>query len=105
MQKKTKKEIAQHWTEELMRLAYSLNQLNGSTNMFLQKAHTKLCLQVDESGKIPVKNIIKLFAVNKDDRRRVEKALESSGLPYGKIETVSPSKFEYEDFFLIYTKI
>lgn len=38
-----------------MRLAYSTTQFNGSSTMFLQKAHTKLCLQVDKSGKIPVK--------------------------------------------------
>lgn len=47
--------LLQHWSDGLMRLAYSLVQLNGSTNMFLKKAHTKLCLQIDKSGKIPVK--------------------------------------------------
>lgn len=45
----------QHWTEELMKLAYSLFQLNGSATNFLQKAHTKLCMQVDKLGKISVK--------------------------------------------------
>lgn len=45
----------QHWTEELMKLAYSFMQLNGSTTNFLQKAHTRLCLQVDKTGKIGVK--------------------------------------------------
>lgn len=45
----------QHWTEELMHLAYSSNQLNGSSTTFLQKAHTRLCVQVDKSSKIPVK--------------------------------------------------
>lgn len=47
--------ILQHWSEELMKLAYNLTQLNGSCTAFLQKAHTKLCLQVDKTGKIPVK--------------------------------------------------
>lgn len=45
----------QAWTDELMKLAYNLTQLNGSAAMFLQKAHTKLCLQVDKTGKIPIK--------------------------------------------------
>lgn len=45
----------QHWTDILIRLAYNLRQLNGSATWFLQKAHTKLCLQVDKTGKIPVK--------------------------------------------------
>ena len=45
----------QTWTDELMRLAYNLTQLNGSATMFLQKVHQKLCLQKDKTGKIPVK--------------------------------------------------
>lgn len=53
----TKKEIAQQWTEELLKLAYSLSQLNSSVMKFLLKAHTKLCLSVDKSSKIPVKKM------------------------------------------------
>lgn len=47
--------ITQLWCDELMKLAYNMNQLNGSVTNFLQKAHCKLTLQVDKSGKIPVK--------------------------------------------------
>ncbi|XP_036222652.2 1-phosphatidylinositol 4,5-bisphosphate phosphodiesterase classes I and II isoform X4 [Bactrocera oleae] len=101
----TKREIAQHWCDGIMRLAYSLARLNGSANTFLQKAHTKLCLQVDKSGKIPVKNIMKMFAQNKEDRKRVEKALDMSGLPSGKIETLSLPKFHFEDFFNLYKNL
>ncbi|XP_063703185.1 1-phosphatidylinositol 4,5-bisphosphate phosphodiesterase classes I and II isoform X2 [Culicoides brevitarsis] len=101
----TKKEIAQAWTDELMKLAYNLTQLNGSATMFLQKAHTKLCLQTDKTGKIPVKNIIKHFAVSKDDRRRVEKALDVSGLPSGKGDTLALAKFQFEDFFNLYKNL
>uniref|UniRef100_A0A1A9Z7Q2 1-phosphatidylinositol 4,5-bisphosphate phosphodiesterase n=1 Tax=Glossina pallidipes TaxID=7398 RepID=A0A1A9Z7Q2_GLOPL len=101
----TKKEIAQHWCDGVMRLAYSLFQLNGSVNMFLKKAHTKLCLQIDKNGKIPVKNIVKLFAQHKDDRKRVEKALENIGLPSGKIETVAASKFSFEEFYNLYKNL
>lgn len=54
----TKKEIAQQWTEALMALAYNLNQVNGAAQMHLQKAHTKLTLQTDKSGKIPVKKYV-----------------------------------------------
>ncbi|XP_011296574.1 1-phosphatidylinositol 4,5-bisphosphate phosphodiesterase classes I and II isoform X2 [Musca domestica] len=101
----TKKEIAQHWCDGLMRLAYSLAHLNGSVNMFLKKAHTKLCLQIDKSGNIPVKNIVKMFAQNKDDRKRVEKALENTGLPSGKTETVPISKFTFEEFYNLYKNL
>ncbi|XP_075154088.1 phospholipase C at 21C isoform X2 [Haematobia irritans] len=101
----TKKEIAQHWCDGLMRLAYSLMHLNGSVNMFLKKAHTKLCLQADKSGSIPVKNIVKMFAQNKDDRKRVEKALENTGLPSGKLEAVPMSKFTFEEFYNLYKNL
>lgn len=49
----------QNWTEELMHLAYSSNLLNGSSTTFLQKAHIRLCVQVDKSGKIPVKKYVR----------------------------------------------
>lgn len=38
-----------------MKLAYNLSLLNGSATSFLQKTHTKLCMQVDKAGKISVK--------------------------------------------------
>ncbi|XP_032591917.1 1-phosphatidylinositol 4,5-bisphosphate phosphodiesterase classes I and II isoform X2 [Drosophila grimshawi] len=98
----TRRDIAQIWSDGLIKLAYSLSQLNGSANMFLLKAHTKLCLQVDKSGRIPVKNIIKLFAQNKEDRKRVEKALDVTGLPSGKVDSISVSKFQFEDFYNLY---
>lgn len=51
----TRKEIAKLWTESLMQLAYNLNQINGTSSMFLLKAHTKLTLLTDKAGKIPIK--------------------------------------------------
>ncbi|XP_072766140.1 1-phosphatidylinositol 4,5-bisphosphate phosphodiesterase classes I and II isoform X2 [Anoplolepis gracilipes] len=101
----TRAEIAQHWTEQLFQLAYNLIQLNTSTTMFLLKAHTKLTLTVDKSEKIPVKNIIKMFTQNKEDRKRVEKALDISGFPSGKSDVVPFSKFQFEDFFNFYKSL
>ncbi|XP_012270478.1 1-phosphatidylinositol 4,5-bisphosphate phosphodiesterase classes I and II isoform X2 [Orussus abietinus] len=98
-------EIARHWTDQLLQLAYNLTQLNTSTIMFLQKAHTKLTLTADKSGKIAVKNIIKMFAQNKEDRKRVEKALDISSLPSGKSDSVALQKFEFEDFFNFYKSL
>ena len=66
-------------------MAYNIMQRNGSIMAFLQKIHTKLTIMTDQQGKIPVKNIIKTFAVNKDDRKKVEKALEASGISTGKV--------------------
>lgn len=53
----TRKEIARLWTDSLMALAYNLTQINGTTNMFLLKAHTKLTLMTDKTGKIPIKKL------------------------------------------------
>lgn len=51
----TRAEIARQWTDELLQLAYNLTQLNTSTTMFLQKAHTRLTLMTDKQDKIAVK--------------------------------------------------
>lgn len=50
-------------------------------------------------------SIIKMFAQNKEDRKRVEKALDISGLPSGKNDTISVEKFQYEDFFTFYKNL
>lgn len=50
-------------------------------------------------------SIIKQFASNKEDRRRVEKALDVSGLPSGKGDSLPLSKFQYEDFFNLYKNL
>lgn len=51
----TRAEIARHWTDQLLQLAYNLTQLNSSTIMFLQKAHTKLVLSADKNNTVPSK--------------------------------------------------
>lgn len=50
-------------------------------------------------------SIIKQFASNKDDRRRVEKALDVSGLPSGKVDVLPVCKFQFEDFFNLYKNL
>ncbi|CAH2108016.1 unnamed protein product [Euphydryas editha] len=49
--------------------------------------------------------IVRLFAQNKEDKKRVEKALSESGLPTGKNDTISQSKFQFEDFFAFYKSL
>lgn len=92
----------QLWTEEIVKLAYNINQMNLSTSRFLEKAHTRITLMTDKNDKISVKNIIKMFAQNKDDRKKVEKALEAAGMPSGKSDALSLQKFTFEDFFNFY---
>lgn len=46
-----------------------------------------------------------MFTSNKEDRKRVEKALDISGLPSGKNDTISIEKFQFEDFFNLYKNL
>lgn len=50
-------------------------------------------------------SIIKQLASNKDDRKRVEKALDVSGLPSGKGDSLPHNKFHFEDFFNLYKNL
>ncbi|XP_023821579.1 1-phosphatidylinositol 4,5-bisphosphate phosphodiesterase beta-3 isoform X2 [Oryzias latipes] len=85
---------AKLWTEELFSLATNILSHNATRNSYLLKAYTKLKLQVNQEGKIPVKNIMKLFS----DKRRVETALEQCGLVRNKSEGIKPDDFTWEAF-------
>ncbi|XP_074102173.1 phospholipase C at 21C isoform X2 [Cotesia typhae] len=100
-----KAEIVRHWTDQLLQLAYNLTLLNSSVTAFLQKAHTKLVLTADKTGKISTKNIIKMFTTNKEDRKRVEKALDISSLPSAKTDAVPLQKFQFKDFYNFYKSL
>uniref|UniRef100_A0AAY4CI63 1-phosphatidylinositol 4,5-bisphosphate phosphodiesterase n=1 Tax=Denticeps clupeoides TaxID=299321 RepID=A0AAY4CI63_9TELE len=51
-------DVAKLWTEELFKLATNILSHNASRNTFLFKAYTKLKLQVNTDGKIPVKKYV-----------------------------------------------
>ena len=97
------REVAAEWASEILSMAYNLLALNASANTFLAKAHAKILLLRDRENTIPVKNVLKMFAQHKDDKKRIEKALESCCLPSGKNESIPPDKFTYKvfsDFYL-----
>ncbi|XP_052768513.1 1-phosphatidylinositol 4,5-bisphosphate phosphodiesterase beta-1-like isoform X1 [Mya arenaria] len=97
------RELAALLCEELLKYANNLLALNGSCLTFLDKAHTRLTHVLDVNGKIPVKNIIKMISKdNKEDRRRIEKALEAMGFKASKTDTIDPNKFTFDDFFTFY---
>ncbi|KAH7646079.1 1-phosphatidylinositol 4 [Dermatophagoides farinae] len=96
------KEIAQEWTNEILKIAYNLLAINASVYTFLEKAHTKLFLMSDRDRKLPVKYIMKMFANHKDDRKKIEKALESCSLSSAKNDTISLEKFDMNTFFDFY---
>ncbi|ROT84657.1 putative phospholipase C [Penaeus vannamei] len=71
------------WADEVLKMAYNLLSQNASPIVFLKKAYTRLQLMVDKHKKVPVKNIVRVFARHGDDRRRVESALEAAGCGKG----------------------
>ncbi|KAM6956654.1 1-phosphatidylinositol 4,5-bisphosphate phosphodiesterase beta-1-like [Aplochiton taeniatus] len=89
----TQEEEAKVWAEELFSLATNLLSHNLNRDPSLEKAYTKLTLQRNSEGRIPVKNILRLFS---SDRKRVENALESCRLPYGRGDSVPVEDFSLE---------
>uniref|UniRef100_A0A671Z1N8 Phosphoinositide phospholipase C n=1 Tax=Sparus aurata TaxID=8175 RepID=A0A671Z1N8_SPAAU len=88
-------DTAKIWTDELFTLATNLLSQNASRNTFLLKAYTKLKLQVNQDGKILVKNIHKLFS----DKKKVDLALEHCGLVNNnKSDGIKPDDFTWEAF-------
>ncbi|XP_072543680.1 1-phosphatidylinositol 4,5-bisphosphate phosphodiesterase beta-3 isoform X2 [Salminus brasiliensis] len=87
-------DIAKVWTEELFKLATNILSHNASRNTFLLKAYTKLTLQVTQDGKIPVKNVLKMFS----DKRRVEAALEHCGLVANRADGIKLDDFTWDKF-------
>uniref|UniRef100_A0ABM5F413 1-phosphatidylinositol 4,5-bisphosphate phosphodiesterase n=1 Tax=Pogona vitticeps TaxID=103695 RepID=A0ABM5F413_9SAUR len=88
-------DTAKLWAEELFKLATNILAQNASRNTFLQKAYIRLKLQVNQDGRIPVKNILKMFSA---DKKRVETALESCGLNFNRSESIKPEEFTLEIF-------
>ncbi|CAI5798133.1 1-phosphatidylinositol 4,5-bisphosphate phosphodiesterase beta-3 isoform X1 [Podarcis lilfordi] len=88
-------DTAKLWTEELFKLSTNILAQNASRNTFLQKAYTRLKIQVNQDARIPVKNILKMFSA---DKKRVETALESCGLNFNRSESIKPEEFTLEIF-------
>ncbi|XP_054946360.1 1-phosphatidylinositol 4,5-bisphosphate phosphodiesterase beta-1 isoform X2 [Physeter macrocephalus] len=86
-------EVAKEWTNEVFSLATNLLAQNMSRDAFLEKAYTKLKLQVTPEGRIPLKNIYRLFSA---DRKRVETALEACSLPSSRNDLIPQEDFTPE---------
>ena len=65
----------------------------------------KLVIRINIYKLILIHSIIKMFATHKDDKKRVEKALELCGLPTGKNDTILTDKFTMHVFFTFYQNL
>ncbi|XP_052435730.1 1-phosphatidylinositol 4,5-bisphosphate phosphodiesterase beta-2 isoform X3 [Carassius gibelio] len=84
------KEVAQTWADDILAIAYNTLRANACRQVFLEKVYVRLSLQTNKDGKIPVKNILKMFPA---DKKRVEAALTAANLPKGKFDTIKPDVF------------
>ncbi|XP_037536461.1 1-phosphatidylinositol 4,5-bisphosphate phosphodiesterase beta-1 [Nematolebias whitei] len=81
---------AKLWCEDLFSLSSNLLSYNLNRDHSLLKGYVRLTLQPNAEGRIPVKNIVRLFS---SDRKRVENALESCKLPYGRGDSIKLEDF------------
>uniref|UniRef100_A0A667ZQP2 1-phosphatidylinositol 4,5-bisphosphate phosphodiesterase n=1 Tax=Myripristis murdjan TaxID=586833 RepID=A0A667ZQP2_9TELE len=95
-------EIAKEWAEELFSLASNLLAQNMSREAYLEKAYTRLKLQLNPEGRIPVKNIFRMFSA---DRKRVETALENCNLPSGRNDSIPQEDFTPEVYNMFLSNI
>ncbi|KAG5846354.1 hypothetical protein ANANG_G00114040 [Anguilla anguilla] len=95
-------DVAKEWAEELFSLASNLLAQNMSREACLEKAYTRVKLQLNPEGRIPVKNIFRMFSA---DRKRVETALENSSLPSGRNDSIPPEDFTPEIYRVLLNSI
>ncbi|CAM9492286.1 unnamed protein product [Lampetra fluviatilis] len=94
--------VAKEWTDELFTLATNLLAQNSSRDKFLNKAYTKLKLQLNTEDKLPVRSILRMFPT---DKKKVEMALMSCELPSGRNENIPLADFTYETFYSFVNKL
>ncbi|XP_041325558.1 1-phosphatidylinositol 4,5-bisphosphate phosphodiesterase beta-2 isoform X1 [Pyrgilauda ruficollis] len=85
-----KESICKDWAEDIMAIARNPITYNAPRYTFLEKILVKLKLQLNEEGKIPVRNIFQMFPA---DKKRVEEALSACHLPNGKNDAINPEDF------------
>ncbi|NXX68935.1 PLCB2 phosphodiesterase, partial [Spizella passerina] len=85
-----KEDICKDWAEDIMAIARNPLTYNAPRSTFLEKILVKLKLQLNEEGKIPVRNIFQMFPA---DKKRVEEALRACHLPNGKNDAINPEDF------------
>lgn len=113
------RDVAREWCVNIFSNATNLISANLGPMASLEKAYAKLYYVTNADGKIAVKkfvyfpylislnnsrfcSIIRLFSQHKDDKKRVEKALEAAKLSFGKNESIAPEDFTFDVFLTFY---
>ncbi|KAM6912530.1 1-phosphatidylinositol 4,5-bisphosphate phosphodiesterase beta-2 isoform 1-T1 [Xenentodon cancila] len=91
----SKEKVTQNWANDILAIVYNAARNNSCRQVFLDKIYVRLSLQTNKDGKIPVKNIYKMFPA---DKKRVESALAAAHLPKGKYDTIKSDVFSESAF-------
>ncbi|XP_041828054.1 1-phosphatidylinositol 4,5-bisphosphate phosphodiesterase beta-2 [Melanotaenia boesemani] len=91
----SKEKVTQNWANDILSIAYNAARNNACRQVFVDKIYVRISLQTNKDGKIPVKNIYKMFPA---DKKRVESALAAAHLPKGKFDTIKPDVFTESAF-------
>ncbi|XP_022090520.1 1-phosphatidylinositol 4,5-bisphosphate phosphodiesterase beta-4-like isoform X8 [Acanthaster planci] len=97
-------ELAQEWFDGLLKITHNFKANNVCPMTSLMKHWMKICIQVNPSGNIPVRNLTRTFASGKTEKI-VFKSLEELGLPSGKNDEIDPQTFPFSKFYDLYHKI
>ncbi|XP_028393517.1 1-phosphatidylinositol 4,5-bisphosphate phosphodiesterase beta-1-like isoform X2 [Dendronephthya gigantea] len=98
-------EDAKLWFDCLMSFCQHVLPANASPLNFLEKHYTKLMVQANPDGSIPVKLITKYLASAKDDKKKVYDTLQSLGLASRKDDAIQISDFTLDTFLLFMSRI
>uniref|UniRef100_A0A672I515 1-phosphatidylinositol 4,5-bisphosphate phosphodiesterase n=1 Tax=Salarias fasciatus TaxID=181472 RepID=A0A672I515_SALFA len=98
----SKEKVTQNWANDILAIAYNAARNNACRQVFLDKIYVRLSLQTNKDGKIPVKNIYKMFPA---DKKRVESALAAAHLPKGKYDSIKADVFTEAAFKLFLTNL
>uniref|UniRef100_A0A6J0TZE9 1-phosphatidylinositol 4,5-bisphosphate phosphodiesterase n=1 Tax=Pogona vitticeps TaxID=103695 RepID=A0A6J0TZE9_9SAUR len=85
-----KENVGKDWANDIMAIVRNPFTYNACRYTFLEKILVKLKMQLNNQGKIPVRNIFQMFPA---DRKRVEAALNACHLPTGKNDGINPEDF------------